>query len=147
MTQTTPGQSTQRVFASVRFVDAHAGIKFLHDAYGFEPQVVYDDGSGGVAHAQLAFGSEIVMCGSSRDDRYPVRSPRQIGGGVTSGIYIALDSAEAVDRLYERARRAGAEILDAPHDTEYGSHQFTSRDPEGHVWSFGTYRPEAIAPR
>ena len=147
MAQTTPQLTSQRVFASVRFVDAHAGIKFLQDAYGFEPQVVYDDGNGGVAHAQLAFGDEIIMCGTSRDDHYPVRSPRQIGGGVTSGIYIALDSAEAVDRLYERARRAGAEILEPPHDTGYGSHDFLSRDPEGHVWSFGTYRPEAIGAR
>jgi uncharacterized glyoxalase superfamily protein PhnB len=31
----------------------------------------------------------------------------------------------------------------APHDTDYGSHDFMARDPEGHIWSFGTYRPEA----
>jgi uncharacterized glyoxalase superfamily protein PhnB len=31
-----------------------------------------------------------------------------------------------------------------PHDQEdYDSHDFMALDPEGHVWSFGTYRPEA----
>jgi uncharacterized glyoxalase superfamily protein PhnB len=27
-------------------------------------------------------------------------------------------------------------------DTDYGSREYTARDLEGHVWSFGTYRPE-----
>ena len=28
-------------------------------------------------------------------------------------------------------------------DTDYGSRDFSVRDPEGNVWSFGTYRPSA----
>jgi uncharacterized glyoxalase superfamily protein PhnB len=144
MAETKP-LTSQRIFASVRFVDARAGIDFLTKAFGFEPQVVYDDPNGGVAHAQLVLQSHIIMLGSSRDDAYPVRSPKEVGGAVTSGIYVALDDAEAVDRLYERARDAGAEILQPPHDQDYGSHDFMARDPEGHVWSFGTYRPEAPA--
>jgi uncharacterized glyoxalase superfamily protein PhnB len=139
----TTSLTSQRIFASVRFVDARAGIEFLTKAFGFEPQVVYDDPDGRVAHAQLVLHSQIIMLGSSRDDVYPVRSPKEVGGTGTGGSYVALDDAEAVDRLYERARAAGAEILQAPHDQDYGSHDFMARDPEGHVWSFGTYRPEA----
>jgi uncharacterized glyoxalase superfamily protein PhnB len=26
-------------------------------------------------------------------------------------------------------------------DTDYGSRDFAARDPEGHLWSFGTYAP------
>jgi len=26
-------------------------------------------------------------------------------------------------------------------DTDYGSRDFTVRDPEGNLWAFGTYRP------
>jgi uncharacterized glyoxalase superfamily protein PhnB len=29
---------------------------------------------------------------------------------------------------------------DELHDTDYGSHTFTTRDPEGNLWTFGTYR-------
>jgi uncharacterized glyoxalase superfamily protein PhnB len=135
--------TTQRIFPSMRFVDARAGIAFLRDAFGFEPQVVYDAPDGGVAHAQLVLFSQIVMVGSSRDDHYPVKSPREVGGVPTGGIYIAVDDAETVDALHRRAVAAGAAIVMAPHDTDYGSHDFMARDPEGHIWSFGTYRPEA----
>ena len=31
----------------------------------------------------------------------------------------------------------------ALHDTDYGSRDFACRDPEGNLWSFGTYRPKA----
>jgi uncharacterized glyoxalase superfamily protein PhnB len=41
-----------------------------------------------------------------------------------------------------RAVAAGAMVLVALHDTDYGSREFTVRDPEGNRWSFGTYRGE-----
>jgi uncharacterized glyoxalase superfamily protein PhnB len=41
----------------------------------------------------------------------------------------------------ERARNAGAMILQEPADTEFGSRGFMCRDPEGHVWNVGTYDP------
>jgi uncharacterized glyoxalase superfamily protein PhnB len=47
-----------------------------------------------------------------------------------------------VDAVYRRAKAAGAEIIAEPYDTEYGSHDFAARDPEGNRWSFGTYRGE-----
>jgi uncharacterized glyoxalase superfamily protein PhnB len=28
-----------------------------------------------------------------------------------------------------------------PTDEDYGGRDYVCRDPEGHVWSFGTYRP------
>ena len=80
------------------------------------------------------------MLGTSRDDSYPIRSPREVGG-VTAGIYVALPDAAAIDALHDRAKAAGAEIIEAPHDTDYGSHDFSARDLDGHPWSFGTYQP------
>jgi uncharacterized glyoxalase superfamily protein PhnB len=50
--------------------------------------------------------------------------------------------ADDTDALYARAKAAGAEIIRAPFDTEYGSRDFAARDPEGNLWSFGTYRGE-----
>lgn len=54
-------------------------------------------------------------------------------------VYCAIDE---VDELYEQVRDAGGEIAMEPTDTDYGSRDFTVRDPEGNLWSFGTYRPE-----
>ncbi len=47
------------------------------------------------------------------------------------------------DGLYERAVAAGAEIVMAPTDQDYGSRDFSTRDVEGNVWAFGTYQPGA----
>jgi len=38
--------------------------------------------------------------------------------------------------------KAGATIARPPADTDYGSRDFAARDPEGNLWSFGTYRGE-----
>jgi uncharacterized glyoxalase superfamily protein PhnB len=36
---------------------------------------------------------------------------------------------------------AGAEVLGELSEKDYGSRDFSVMDPEGNVWSFGTYRP------
>jgi uncharacterized glyoxalase superfamily protein PhnB len=45
------------------------------------------------------------------------------------------------DIVYERAKNAGAEILIPVRDEEYGGRSFSCRDPEGHLWTIGTYDP------
>ena len=42
-----------------------------------------------------------------------------------------------------RAEAAGAEILEGLTDRGYGSREFICRDPEGNVWSLGTYWPKS----
>ncbi|RVD35691.1 glyoxalase, partial [Mesorhizobium sp. M8A.F.Ca.ET.023.02.2.1] len=52
-----------------------------------------------------------------------------------------------IDRLaaaaYAKARKAGATIIQELTNRDYGSREFICRDPEGNVWSFGTYWPKA----
>ncbi|MFR9750988.1 VOC family protein [Nocardia sp. 004] len=43
------------------------------------------------------------------------------------------------DALFARATAAGAEVVRDLRDEDYGSRGFTVRDPEGNLWSFGTY--------
>ena len=45
------------------------------------------------------------------------------------------------DQHYARAKAAGAEILFEIKDEDYGGRGYTCRDPEGHVWNFGTFDP------
>ena len=71
------------------------------------------------------------MFGSARAD-----APATRGAG--GGIYVVVEEADAHS---DRARAAGAEILRDVHDTEYGSRDYSARDPEGNVWHFGTYQP------
>jgi uncharacterized glyoxalase superfamily protein PhnB len=134
-TQTT----TQVLFPFLRYRDAPAAIDWLVKAFDFAEQMVVPGGNGTVAHAQLSFGPAVIMLGTARDDELRMKSPRDLGA-VNQGIYVYL---EDVDAHCERARAIGAEIIRGPENTDYGSREYTARDLEGHLWSFGTYRPSA----
>ena len=69
-----------------------------------------------------------------------LRQPDEIGGASTQGIYVIVNSADA---LYAQAKAAGAQIVVELKDEDYGGRGFTCRDIEGHLWSFGTYDPWA----
>jgi uncharacterized glyoxalase superfamily protein PhnB len=125
------GMTEPNVFPSFRYRDAAGAIAWLVDALGFEVRAVHEAADGSVAHAELSHGSGLIMLGTDRDDAFGGR----VGGGFT---YIAV---EGVDGLYERAVAKGADVLKEITDTDYGSRDFSVRDPEGNVWSFGTYLP------
>ena len=122
------------VFPTLRYRDPKAAVEFLERAFGFERHAVHESPDGSIEHAELRHGDGMIMLGGVRDTEYGRVAPPP-GSGST---YIA---AGDVDALHERARAAGAEIVMEPFDTDYGSRDFTARDPEGNVWSFGTYRP------
>jgi uncharacterized glyoxalase superfamily protein PhnB len=72
-----------------------------------------------------------------------IKQPDEVGGAETQSSYIVVADADA---MYERARAAGAEIVMEIKDQDYGSRDFGCRDPEGHLWYFGTYDPWAANP-
>jgi uncharacterized glyoxalase superfamily protein PhnB len=115
----------------MRYRDGAAAIDFLKRAFGFEERVVYRNDDGTIAHAELSYGPSILMLGNDRDERYGKRA----GQG---WLYAAVEDADA---HCARALAAGATLLTELHDTDYGSRDYTARDPEGNMWSFGTYRP------
>jgi len=122
-----------QVWPTLRARDARALIRFLVDAFGFTETVVHGEGDR-VDHAELAGpGGGGIMLGSHRDDP---DDPWALQPG-TFGAYVVVDDPDAV---HKRAVQAGATITRAPFDTDYGSRDFAARDPEGNLWSFGTYR-------
>src|SRR4051812_12078954 len=68
MTETTPIEAP-RLYPTLRCRDAEAMIRWLKEAFGFTERVVYR-GDGVVHHAELAFGSSILMLGQDRADHY-----------------------------------------------------------------------------
>ena len=117
---------------------APAAIDWLVTAFGLEKQMVIPSPDGTIAHAQLKFGEDMIMLGSSRDDALKLKSPRKLGG-VSQSIYAFVAN---IDAHHHRAKAAGAEIVIELRNTEYGSREYSARDPEGHLWHFGTYLPE-----
>ncbi len=124
-----------KFFASVYFADADAGIEWLERTVGCRPRAVHRDEDGKIGHAEIEFGSSILMTGSAGTGREPFKS-MPAGGSIT---YCAVTDPDA---LHDRALAAGAEVVLPLTDTNYGSRDFTLRDPEGNLWAFGTYRPE-----
>jgi uncharacterized glyoxalase superfamily protein PhnB len=131
----------QTIFPAIRYQDARAAIAWLERAFGFSEHVVVPGPGDSIAHAQLELESNIVMLGSVRDDELRLKTPRELGAG-TQGVYVVIGD---VDEHCKRARAAGAEVVRGPEDTPYGSREYTARDLEGHLWSFGTYQPHDAA--
>ena len=119
------------LYPSMRYRDGAAAIDFLERAFGFEERVVYRNDDGTIAHAELSYGPSILMLGTDRDDLYGKRA----GQG---WLYVAVEDADAHCAC---ALAAGATLMTELHDTGYGSRDYTVGDPEGNIWSFGTYRP------
>lgn len=121
------------------YEDAKAAIRTLKDAFGFTEVSVYENEDGSVAHAELAYGNGMVMLATRK--REGVYAKAMEGGGPT-GVYVVV---EDVDAHHARAAAQGMEILMPPTDQDYGSRDYMARDPEGNVWSFGTYAPGAAS--
>jgi uncharacterized glyoxalase superfamily protein PhnB len=119
------------VIPTLRYQDAKAAIDFLERAFGFERKAVMENEDGTIGHAELTHGAGMVMIGSAG-----VGDP-QFETGHTS-IYVVVSDPDA---LHERALAAGADVSRGLTDMDYGSREFSARDPEGNVWSFGTYDP------
>ncbi|WP_063125149.1 VOC family protein [Nocardia arizonensis] len=118
--------------------DARATADFLVRAFGFELTAVYDrEGDPSVVeHGELRWPlGGGVMFGSAGKDETPF-GRREPGGEL---IYVV---CEEPDALFVRAKAAGAEIVREMRDEDYGSRGFSARDPEGNIWSFGTYAGE-----
>ena len=128
----------------LRYRDAPAAIEFLCSAFGFERHAVYADEKDPsiVQHAQLVLHGQMIMLGSDRPgevkERFRWKTPAE-AGGVTACVYAVIDDPDA---HCAAARAAGARIVDEPKDNEgYPGRGYNARDPEGNVWSFGSYDP------
>src|SRR5918998_1120181 len=116
------------IIPTLRYDDAKAAIDFLERAFGFERRHVMEADGGKIGHAELTHGRGMVMIGSTG------MGDPQFDTGHAS-IYVVVGDPDA---LHERAKAAGAEISRALQDIDYGSREFSAKDPEGNVWIFGT---------
>ena len=132
--------SPSRIMPTMRYRDAPAAIDWLCNVFGFARHAVYANPDGTIAHAELTLGGGMIMLGSTKNDEYGrgFKSPDELGAAETRSAYIVVSDADAV---YARAQSAGATVVRPLQNTDYGSREFSARDPEGHSWSVGTYDP------
>jgi uncharacterized glyoxalase superfamily protein PhnB len=126
----------QTIFPILRYTNARAAIEFLCKAFAFTEQFSVPESGDFVRHAQLSLGSNRIMVGSVRDDG--LTTPQKLGAS-TQALYVYVSD---VDEHFVRAQSAGAEILAPPYDTDFGAREYSTKDPEGHSWTFGNYLPQ-----
>lgn len=125
---------------ALRYRDVAAAINWLCRALSFEEHFVARDDKDNVLYAQLTFGNSMIMVGPVQDSPLDqlMKQPDEIGGAETQSCYFVVTDADA---HYARATAEGAEIVLELKDYEYGGRGYTCRDPEGHIWTFGTFDP------
>ena len=131
-------KSAPTVWPILSYRDARAALAFLADAFGFEERCAYarEDDASIIEHAEMRWplGGGIMFGTAGKDDSpFGARIPGN------DSVYVVCDDPDA---LFERATVAGAQVVRDLADEDYGSRGFTVRDPEGNLWSFGTYAGE-----
>jgi uncharacterized glyoxalase superfamily protein PhnB len=112
--------------------NARALIDFYVEAFGFTISALYGEGDR-VDHCEILWplGGGVMLGDESTDGG---------DGSLTAGTFGAYVVTDNPDALHDRAIAAGATLMRALNDTDYGSREFAVKDPEGNRWSFGTYR-------
>lgn len=132
---TNPQQQTAAAcfFPSLRYRNAQTTLSWLSDAFGLQPHFQVPGPGNSIIHAQMTLGQGMMMlsAGIAPDPANPCST-------VDHGIYVYVPD---IDEQHRRALAAGAHIVLPLRATDYGSREFTARDLEGHLWSFGTYQP------
>jgi uncharacterized glyoxalase superfamily protein PhnB len=121
------------IFPALRYRDADAALDWLKKAFGFEEVSVSRTADGAIGHAELRLGDGMIMFGTIKEDGWlggtaadPLASP--------ISLYVVVDDPRA---HYERAQLHSAWIVRPLEEMDYGSTEYSARDLEGNLWSFG----------
>ncbi|HEY9287836.1 MAG TPA: VOC family protein [Candidatus Dormibacteraeota bacterium] len=106
------------------YPDVREAVAWLSRAFGFHERLQIGENH----RSQLQVGDGAVIIGDIRGNRRPPRWSE-----VTHSVVVRVDDASM---CCERARAAGAKIVDPLTDHEYGERQFTAEDFAGHQWTF-----------
>src|SRR5262245_23310526 len=135
--------SKSGLVATLRYRDVAGALEWLGSAFGFETEHVVKDQDGSIRYAMLAHGSDTIMLLAADD----LNAATGINGsGADSGpslqsCYCIIDDADA---HYQNAKSWGAVIVEEFGDYEFIGAGYSCKDPEGHVWNFGTRNPRHL---
>jgi uncharacterized glyoxalase superfamily protein PhnB len=124
----------------MRYRDLAAAMSWLEQAFGFEKQIAVSDSDGEVIYGQMTYRGSLIMMGAVRDTDLDklMRQPDEVGGVETQSCYIVVDDADA---HYVHALETGADVVLDIKSDGLGRRGYSCRDPQGHIWNFGTYNP------
>ena len=107
--------------------DAAAFLDFLANAFGAVERLRVPMPQGGIGHAEVEIGGDVVMLSDAAQPDFPVTN---------SQIHLYV---EDVDGVYAQALSAGATSVAEPSDQYYGDRIARVLDPSGNTWSVATH--------
>ena len=116
------------------YPDVRAAVDWLSTAFGFREQVRIGDGH----RSQLRVGDDGGVIVADAHGQQQAPAP----GAVTHVIKVRVPD---VDAQLERARAAGARVLQEPTEFPYGERECTVEDLAGHRWQL-TQTVRDVAP-
>jgi len=123
---------TDTVLPHVVYQSVEAALAWLATTFGFIEHYRYGEPGGPVSGAQVHLGGAWIMLHSARPGS---ASPAQLGAS-TQSLTVFVDD---VDARFERAKSAGARIVEELHETCYGERQYGVEDLGGHHWLFSQH--------
>jgi uncharacterized glyoxalase superfamily protein PhnB len=139
-----PPENFPRISPYLYYEDVAGALEFLARAFGLRERLRIPGPDGGIMHAEMEFEDGVIMMGRPGPD---YRNPKHLGG-TTQSLYVYTDD---VDKHCQRAKEAGAKIVQEPTDQFYGDRSYGAEDPEGHVWYFAKHvrdvAPEDLKPK
>lgn len=119
---------------------AARAIDFYKQVFGASELMRFPGPGGVIAHAEIKIGDSVIML-ADESPQMGYRSAQSIGGTPVSLMLYVPD----VDKVVDRAAKAGAKVERPVADQFYGDRNGTIQDPFGHVWTIGTHK-EDVSP-
>jgi PhnB protein len=113
--------------------DGPALIEFAKQAFGAEETFRIVGPAGGL-HAEARIGDSMLMMGGGIPENEFRLTPN------THALHLYVEDADAV---CAKAVAAGATLIDAPRDQEYGERSASVKDPAGNIWYIATHKGES----
>ncbi len=126
---------TDTVLPHIIYQDVAEALAWLTTTFGFTEHYRYGEPGGPVQGAQMRLGDAWIMLESARAGG---ESPAQLGHR-TQYLTVFVDD---VDAHFDKARSAGAKIVEDLNETAYGERQYGVEDLEGHRWLFSQHARE-----
>lgn len=126
---------------NISYKNPEKALQFLKDAFGFSEHSVYRDDKDIIQHGELTLGNAMIMISPTNNESEfgkNTRTPSEVEGYNTQTPYIII---EEIDAHYKNAKTNRAEIIMDIKDESYGGRGYSCKDPEGYIWSFGSYNP------
>ena len=117
--------------------DGNALLDFVRDVFSAEEMLRIDTPTGGV-HGELRIGDSVLMMGGGAKGKEFPGSPQP------NALHVYVEDADAVT---EKAVAAGATLIDAVRDQEYGERSSTVKDAAGNYWYIATAKGESYVPK